>query len=133
MEVPPGLPFELSYRALLPKTEEATNMIVPVCLSATHVGYFIILFLYLFHLLTFNTQNLSYSPRATVRKNETKNERKRNEKLESNVICRYMILEQSSGVAAQALKQNCTLQDIDIHQLQSRLLELSQLIFVSSL
>ncbi|HZY62287.1 MAG TPA: FAD-dependent oxidoreductase [Edaphobacter sp.] len=32
-------PYEISYRAILPKPEEAKNLLVPVCLSATHVAY----------------------------------------------------------------------------------------------
>ena len=32
-------PFPVSYRALVPKSEEAHNVIVPVCLSATHIVY----------------------------------------------------------------------------------------------
>lgn len=45
-----------------------------------------------------------------------------------------MILGQSSGVAAvHAIKQNVAVQDIDIKQLQNRLLELNQLLFISNL
>lgn len=32
-------PFGISYRSLLPKAEEATNLLTPTCLSSTHVAY----------------------------------------------------------------------------------------------
>ena len=32
-------PYPISYRALTPKKEEAVNVLVPVCLSATHIAY----------------------------------------------------------------------------------------------
>lgn len=32
-------PYPISYRALVPKQNEASNLIVPVCLSATHIAY----------------------------------------------------------------------------------------------
>ena len=32
-------PFKISYRALIPKKKECENLLVPVCLSASHVGY----------------------------------------------------------------------------------------------
>lgn len=35
----PTIPYEISYRVLLPKISECRNLLVPVCTSATHVGY----------------------------------------------------------------------------------------------
>ena len=32
-------PFGISYRALVPKASEATNLITPTCPSSTHVAY----------------------------------------------------------------------------------------------
>jgi hypothetical protein len=32
-------PYPVSYRSIIPKKEECTNLLVPVCLSASHVAY----------------------------------------------------------------------------------------------
>lgn len=35
----PVQPYEISFRAILPQQDQTTNLLVPVCLSATHVAY----------------------------------------------------------------------------------------------
>ena len=32
-------PFEISYRAIIPFKQQCENLIVPVCLSASHIAY----------------------------------------------------------------------------------------------
>ena len=39
VQVPPMKPYPISYRAIVPKANECENLLVPVCLSATHIAY----------------------------------------------------------------------------------------------
>jgi hypothetical protein len=32
-------PYPISYRSIVPKKEECTNLLVPICLSATHIAF----------------------------------------------------------------------------------------------
>ncbi len=36
---PTNVPYPISYRAITPKADECTNLLVPICFSATHLGY----------------------------------------------------------------------------------------------
>ena len=36
---PTNVPYPIPYRALTPKAEECVNLLVPICFSATHLGY----------------------------------------------------------------------------------------------
>lgn len=39
VEVGGGLPYPIAYRSIIPKAAQAGNLLVPVCLSATHIAY----------------------------------------------------------------------------------------------
>jgi hypothetical protein len=39
IQVSPGGPYKISYRAIRPRASECANLLVPVCLSCTHIAY----------------------------------------------------------------------------------------------
>jgi hypothetical protein len=39
VQVSPGGPYAISYRSIVPRADEVDNLLVPVCLSASHMAY----------------------------------------------------------------------------------------------
>jgi hypothetical protein len=39
VQVPPTNPYPISYRSIVPRAEQCENLLVPVCLAASHIAY----------------------------------------------------------------------------------------------
>ncbi len=39
VEISPGGPYPVSYRAIIPRKDQVNNLLVPVCLSSSHIAY----------------------------------------------------------------------------------------------
>jgi len=39
VEVAPSAPYAISYRSIIPRGEECTNLLVPICLSSSHIAF----------------------------------------------------------------------------------------------
>ncbi|MDF2723595.1 MAG: xanthan lyase [Paenibacillus sp.] len=39
VEVPASAPYSISYRSIVPKGEQCRNLLVPICLSSSHIAY----------------------------------------------------------------------------------------------
>ena len=83
-----GEPYPVPYRAITPEQADCGNLLVPVCLSATHIGY------------------------AATRMEP--------------VFC---VLAESAAVAAvQSLRSQTDVQDLDVVELQRRIVKRGQII-----
>jgi len=74
-------PYPISYRSIVPKSDQCNNLLVPVCLSASHIAY------------------------GSIRMEPV-----------------FMMLGQSAAMAAcQAIDKNCSVQKVDVSELQDQL------------
>lgn len=83
---PTNTPYSIPYRSITPKEYECSNLLVPVCFSATHLGY------------------------ASARMEPV-----------------FMMCGESAGVAAvHAIKENVSVQNIDMDKYEKKLISLKQ-------
>lgn len=97
-------PYPIAYRSIIPKTTECENLLVPVCLSATHIAYGSIRMEPVFMILG---QSAATAAALALQEN-TSLQRLSYSKLRERLATDGQILEWQSKQAARAKKPNTT-------------------------
>jgi hypothetical protein len=93
VQVPPMSPYPISYRALVPKATECDNLLVTVCLSASHIAYGSIRMEPVFMILgqsAATAASLAIDDKSTVQKVDYK-------KLQQRLLSDQQVLEWTGG------------------------------------